>query len=118
MVSHESALDVHGLGDVDPARVHLFVPPGFRRRADAVVLHRQIVPDRDAQERMGYRVSTPARAVAECAADSLPQELLDGAVADALERGLTSPRQLRDTASSLGPRAELGIERALSALDR
>ncbi len=30
VVSHESALRVHGLSDVDPARFHLTVEPGFR----------------------------------------------------------------------------------------
>src|SRR5919201_4413818 len=33
VVSDESALSVHELGSADPARVHLTVPPGFRRRA-------------------------------------------------------------------------------------
>lgn len=118
VVSHESALDLHGLGDVNPARVHLSVPPGFRRHADAVVLHRQVVPEQDTQDRGGYRVSSPARAIAECAADSLAQELLDDAVADALDQGVTSPRRLRDAASRLGPRAELGLERALATVNR
>src|ERR671931_639924 len=39
VVSHETALDVHELGDVMPARVDLTVPPGFRSRSPAVRLH-------------------------------------------------------------------------------
>lgn len=118
VVSHHSALALHGLGDVDPARVHLSVPPGFSKRAETVVLHRQDVVSEDIEEREGYRVTLPTRALAECAADGVEQELLDGAAAEALARGVTSRRRLRDTAARLGPRAELGIERALQAATR
>jgi predicted transcriptional regulator of viral defense system len=32
VVSHESAARVHGLGEIDPLRTHVTVPPGFRGR--------------------------------------------------------------------------------------
>lgn len=118
VISHQSALAVHGLGDVDPARIHMSVPSGFRRESSAVVLHHQAVPLRDIEDRGGYRVTTPARAAAECAAESVPQELLDGAVAEALDQGITTRRRLLDAAAELGPRAELGVERALPAVRR
>jgi len=39
-ISHETAADLYGLGDVMPARVHLTVPPGFRKSApEGCVLH-------------------------------------------------------------------------------
>lgn len=118
VVSHESALAAHGLGDVDPARVHLSVPPGFRRHAEAVVFHRQVVAAEDIEEREGYRVTTPARAIAESAEDGLAQELIDGVVGEALGQGVVSRRRLRDVAARLSPRAELGVERALRAVGR
>ena len=118
VVSHQSALAAHGLGDVDPARIHMSVPPGFRRESSAVVLHHQTVSLRDVEDRGGYRVTTPARAVAESAAESVPQELLDGAVVEALDQGITTHRRLLDAAAELGPRAELGVERALQAVRR
>ncbi len=118
VISHQSALAVHGLGDVDPARIHISVPSGFRRESSAVVLHQQTVPPRDIEDRGGYRVTSPARAVAECAAESLPQELLDGAVAEALDQGITTRRRLLDSAAELGPRAEPGLERALLPVRR
>ena len=40
VVSHETALSVHDLGDVDPSRCHLTVPRNFRQSDPAVVLHR------------------------------------------------------------------------------
>ena len=61
-VSHESALSVYRLGDVNPAFVHLTVPPGFRARDPAVVLHRAVLPAEDVTEReAGYLITTPER---------------------------------------------------------
>lgn len=33
-LSHETALDLHGLSDVNPARIHVTVPAGYRVRRD------------------------------------------------------------------------------------
>lgn len=116
VVSHDTALALHGLGDVNPARVHLTVPPGFRKRSDSVVLHRQDVPDDDVQWQEGYRVTRPTRAIAESAADGLGQELVTGSVADMLDKGLATRRRLRETAARLG--TEQQIDEALGELGR
>jgi predicted transcriptional regulator of viral defense system len=116
VVSHATALAAHGLGDVDPARVHLTVPTGFRSKAEAIVLHRQSIPADEVEDRGGYRVSTAARAITECADDGLAQEIIDGAVAEAVAQGRVTRRRLRMAAAELGPRAELGVERAFHAV--
>ncbi len=117
VVSHESALSVHDLGDVDPSRVHLTVPDHFsKQQRSGVVLHRRSLPEAEVEARSGYRLSIPVRAIAECAADGTSQEYVTGAVHEALERGVATARALRRTAAELGPQAELGIERALAAV--
>ncbi|MEU7981196.1 type IV toxin-antitoxin system AbiEi family antitoxin domain-containing protein [Micromonospora sp. NPDC049081] len=118
VVSHASALSVHDLGDLDPARVHLSVPARFRRSAPEIVLHRPLPPEADIEDREGFRVTTPSRALAECAQARIEQQWLDGAVAEALSRGLTTPRRLRAAATELGPTAELGAQTALAAAGR
>lgn len=118
VISHQSALAVHNLGDVDPARIHMSVPSGFRRRSSAVTLHQRAVPSGEVEDHGGYRVTSPARAAAECAEESAPQELVDRAVAEALDQGRTTQRRLRNAAAALGPRAELGVERALMVVRR
>lgn len=117
VISHQTALVAHGLGDFDPARVHLTVPPNFRKTAPGIALHRQNVSEHDVEEREGYRVTRPTRALAECGAAGLAQELLDGAVAEALGHGRTTRRRLRDAAQRLGPRAGLAIELAIQAAE-
>jgi predicted transcriptional regulator of viral defense system len=114
-VSHESALSVHGLGDVNPARIHLTVPPGFRQRVPrGVVLHRAELPATDVREQEGFRVTTPLRSLLDVAAGDLDLDLLAGAIEDALEQGLLTRTSLLARADQLGPRAALRIERALN----
>jgi hypothetical protein len=118
VVSHLTALSMHDLGDVDPARVHLSVPAGLRRSAAGLVLHRPLPPGHQVEDRGGYRVTTPTRAIAECAQARIEQQWLDVAVGDALARGLSTPRRLRDAAAELGAAAEAGVDRALEAARR
>lgn len=93
--SHETALALHDLGDANPARIHLIVPPGFRRQfPDGIVIHRGIVSPEDWEERNGYRVTTPMRTLLDIAVSPASWPHLESAVRDALRRGLVSRRQL------------------------
>lgn len=113
VVSHETALSVHDLGDVNPALVHLTVPPGFRAKAPGVVLHRGALPERDVRDQQGFRITTPLRTLLDVASGNLDQDQLTVAVADALERGSVTRRQLLHRADEFGDHAALRIERAL-----
>ena len=118
VISHATALAVHDLGDIDPARVHLTVPPGFRARDEAVVLHVGDLPDDDVVQRPGYHVTTIPRSILDLAADGALQEAVDGVVRDALDRGAVTAGALRSRADAFGEGAALRIERALAAADR
>jgi len=115
VVSHESALSIHELSDLDPRHVHLTVSPEFRARDDAVVVHAGQLTDTDIENREGYSVTTPLRALIDVAAGDAAQEHIDSAVAAALERGLVTARRLRAVADARDERAALRIERALGA---
>ncbi|MCC6223134.1 MAG: type IV toxin-antitoxin system AbiEi family antitoxin domain-containing protein [Thermoleophilia bacterium] len=116
VVSNETALAVHGLGDVNPARVHLTVPRGFRQQAHGVILHRGEVPDADRWEQGGYRVTTPLRSVLDVAAGNLEVAQLATVIADALDRGAFTRRMLLERADEYGAHGALRIERALRQL--
>lgn len=113
VVSHVSALSVHDLGIANPAVIHLTVPAGFRQTTTVVILHRTDLALDDVEQRLGFRVTTPLRAICESAAAGTDQDIVDTAVADLLDRGLATRRQLLHAVQRLGPRAELGVERAL-----
>lgn len=114
VVSHDSALRIHGLSDADPAAIHLCVPPGFRRVDDHVVLHRQVVDDADREVRTGWSVTTPLRTLVDVAAGDLSQEIVDAAVADALVSGLVTRRRILRRTADESERAALRLERALA----
>ena len=117
VVSHQSALSVHRLGDVNPALVHLTVPRGFRARNPAVALHRASLPPADVEEReAGYVLTTPERSLLDAATAELTQEQVDGAIADAVGDGLVVPRRLRERSDEFGELAALRVERALSRI--
>lgn len=113
VVSHTTALSVHDLGTANPTEIHLTVPLGFRQRDPAVILHRANLTENEVEQAEGYRVTTPARAIAESASAQVDQDVVDSAVTEALARGVTTRRLLLDAAQRLDARAELGVERAL-----
>src|SRR5438876_706551 len=94
VASHTTALAVHDLGVANPAQIHLTVPPGFRQHDPAVILHRALLDADDIEQHAGFLVTTPIRAVAETGADGTDQDVIDSAVADLLNRGMATSRQL------------------------
>lgn len=114
IVSHQSSLSTHELGDFMPSRVHLTVPPGTRRQAHGVVLHEADVPASDIEDREGFRITTPERSLLDTAANGVEVDHLATAIDEATARGLTSSGRLRERSDDFGPEAALAIERALA----
>lgn len=113
VVSHESAMSVHGIGEFESRYVHLTVPPGFTMRHDAVQLHYSELPVNDVTERSGYRVTTPLRTIIDIAVNAPDEDQLARAINDALRVGLVTHRRLRSRAEAIDLRAALYIERAI-----
>jgi predicted transcriptional regulator of viral defense system len=113
VVSHESAMSVHGVGEFEARRIHMTVPPGFTMRNDAVELHYAELPADDVSERSGYRVTTPVRTIVDIAANAHDEDQLARAIDEARRGGLITNRRLRARAETLDPRAALYIERAI-----
>ncbi|MGL5867052.1 MAG: type IV toxin-antitoxin system AbiEi family antitoxin domain-containing protein [Dermatophilaceae bacterium] len=114
VVSHDSALSVHELSDANPARVHLTVPPEFGAVDDAVLTHRAEVPSGDVEHRGAWSITTVERTLFDVADGSVSQELVDDAVADALDRELTTARRLLRRSADAPDHAALRVERALA----
>ena len=117
VVSHETALAVYDMSDVNPARIHLTVPPGFRMSAPGVVLHTAELADDDVHDRRGYLITTPLRTVLDVAAGDLELDEVAKAIADGERQGRFTRRMLLQRADDLGAVAALRIERALRWLE-
>lgn len=118
VVSHDSALTGHDLSDVNPSRIHLTVPPGFRAVEEAVVIHMGELAQDDIESRGAWSITTPERTLVDVAGGDLSQELIDSAVADAIDRALTTRRRLLRRVSDAPDRAALRLERALAQVDQ
>jgi predicted transcriptional regulator of viral defense system len=98
IVSHETALLLHGLSDALPDRVDLTVPTSWRGRRlkvpPIVHLHHADVPDADRSWSGPVPVTKPLRTLADCVADHVQHDLIAQAVRDGLRRGLFTEREL------------------------
>jgi predicted transcriptional regulator of viral defense system len=90
VASHQTALAVHELSDLLPAKIHLTVPKSFRKAAEkGIVLHRAVLDAQDIEDRGGFSVTTPLRTLLDVAAnETIAAEHLKRAVRESLERGL------------------------------
>ncbi len=114
VVSHDSAAVVHNLGLLNPAKVHLTVPSGFRMSDPVVVLHRQLLPDADVMLLDGVVVTTVVRTVLDVIDSQFDEELVASVVHDALDKGAISERQLRRRLDELDSGAQARAERVTS----
>ena len=107
VISHQTALALHGLSDALPAHVHLTLPSSWRRRrfrvpAD-VVLHHADVPQEDRTWFGAVPTTSPRRSLNDCAREGLSPELLRQAAQQALRRGLVVKAELNDVDAALAP---------------
>lgn len=114
VVSHDSAAAAHGLGVLNPAKVHLTVPPGFRMDDPAVVLHRRPLPDADTTVMDGAAITTVVRTVLDVIASQFDEELIASVVDDAVGTGAVSVRQLERRLDELDDDAQARGQRVLA----
>lgn len=107
VVSHQTALALHGLSDALPAHVHLTLPAAWRRRRfrvpPDVVLHHADVPPEDRSWFGAVPTTNPRRSLNDCAREELSPELLQPAAQQALRRGLVTKAELGDVEAALKP---------------
>lgn len=114
VISHESALGVHQIGEFEAVKVHLTVPRNFTMADPAVVIHRASLETQDVVDGGGFRLTSVVRSLIDVAAAGVDLDQLARAVDEARERGLVSIKGLRTRAEAIDLRAALAIERALA----
>jgi predicted transcriptional regulator of viral defense system len=96
--SHVTALSMYDLSDVNPAKVHMTVPPGFRRHSKIpkiLVLHKGVLSPADTEEREGYRVTRPVRAVRDLLReDATSTDIVRQALEEGFARGLITRKEI------------------------
>jgi predicted transcriptional regulator of viral defense system len=92
VISHETALDLYGLSDVNPAKIHITVPKAHRIRRrplpELYVIHHEDLAGEDVTRHEGLPIVTAAKAVRQCATEHLRRDLVEQALEDGRRAGL------------------------------
>jgi len=98
VLSHQTALSLHGLSDVLPAQIHLTLPLSWRRRRFRVprgfVLHHADVPRGERTWVGAVPVTSVRRTLNDCAIVGLSPDLLRQGAKQALARGLVTKAEM------------------------
>lgn len=112
VLSHESALVLHGLADVNPPRVHLTVPRDNYPRTqggDLYRTHRRSLPPSDVTEADGLPVTTVRRTIVDCITAGVDPYQLRRAIERAEADGAVRPK----VATALREMVETGRPRRM-----
>jgi len=107
IASHETALILHGLSDLLPARIHLTLPETWRHRRfrvpKGVVLHHGDISPDDRLWNGAIPITSVRRSLEDCAREGLSPDLLRQGAVQAMKRGLVTRPELREVEEALKP---------------
>jgi predicted transcriptional regulator of viral defense system len=113
--SHQTALSLYELSDLNPAKLHMTVPMHFRRNSEIpriLVLHYADLAKNDVQTAQGFKFTRPLRTILDLIeADTVERGFIRQALRQAIDRGLITRRQIRDT--QLSEQARRIVEQVL-----
>ena len=109
--SHQTALSLHDLSDVMPAKLHMTVPKSFRRNSEiprVLALHFADLPQSDIGAVHGVRVTKPMRTILDLLEDGeiLPATLRH-VLREALRRGLIRRNEIAESRKRLADNKKL-----------
>ncbi|MFH2007190.1 MAG: type IV toxin-antitoxin system AbiEi family antitoxin domain-containing protein [bacterium] len=107
VLSHETALELHELCDVNPEVIHLTLPRGYRPRrrgGERYVLHVEQLGTSDVTWHESISIVQPAVAIRQAIDDGTPTPLVRQAIDTAQRLGRASREELVELAQQLGAR--------------
>lgn len=99
VLSHDTALELHELCDINPTKIHITVPRRYRINRDIpspYAIHHRDLADSDRTLIEGIPVVTPAQAIEDAIATYVDPKLIDQAIDTARRRGLIRGAALAD----------------------
>ena len=97
--SHQTALSLYELSDLNPARLHMTVPSHFRRNTEIpaiLVLHYADLPAEDVQTAQGFKYTRPLRTIIDLIeTDTVERTFLRQALRQGLHRGLITRSEVK-----------------------
>ena len=97
--SHTTALALRDLSDANPSKLHMTVPPGFRRNSETpaiLVLRKSRLEPQEVIRERGYALTTVMRAILDSAeSGDADMSMLEQALAEGLRRGLITRTEVK-----------------------
>lgn len=96
VLSHESALRLYSLSDVNPGKLHITLPTSFRVRRKIpgfLAVHSADLASGDWHSWEGIPATTPRRTIADCMAAGLGPALIGQALEEGVRKGLITPTE-------------------------
>jgi predicted transcriptional regulator of viral defense system len=110
--SHQTALSLHELSDLNPSKLHMTVPMHFRRNSEVpgiLVVHYADLPANDVETAQGFKFTRPLRTILDLVeADTAERSIIRQALRQALQRGLITRQQIRNCTLSSPARKIFG----------
>ncbi len=107
VLSHQTALSLHGLSDSLPTQIHLTLPSAWQQRRlrvpKGLALHYADVPNKERTWVGAVPVTSTRRTLVDCAHSGLTPDLLRQAATQALTRGLVTKPELKEVEKALKP---------------
>ena len=97
--SHDTALQIYSLSSWNSQKLHMTVPPGFRRMVvpDVLCLHHKHLHKQDTTVRYGVRVTKPLKTIVDLLVDGhTPSKYIKEALGEALDQNLILSGEIAD----------------------
>jgi len=117
VVSHESALGVHELGDSNPAMLQMTLPRKFQGRVEGVKLFVNELASDEIIDRGSYKVTTPLRSVMDTASYLGSFTTISEAIRDGLDMNMFTMVEIVSGAEKLEAAASLRIIQAVRDIE-
>lgn len=118
--SHQTALSIFDITDLMPAKLHMTVPPTFRRRdlhCESLVLHRGTLAEQDIRQMPGFQVTCPLKAIRDLYIDqTVHPGILKEALAEGVQKGVITYFEIQKALSADLPQELIdgtGIDKAI-----
>jgi predicted transcriptional regulator of viral defense system len=114
VLSHETALQLYELSDVNPSKIHLTVPRAHRIRREIPALyrvHHETLTDEDVTVHEGMPIVTPAHAIRQSHAAHLGPALIGQAIDHGVSNGRLTRKEAAQLRRETGVRAGSGMRR-------
>lgn len=94
VISHESALSVHGLGEIIPNKINLTVPKSFRKKPHKkYLIYKADLTSKEIEKKDSFKVTNIVKTIIDVT-ENVDSEQLKKIVEDAYKKGLVSQHEI------------------------